>query len=333
MEDVRAATGTSGLKVASLFAGAGGSSLGYRLAGFSVAFANEFYSKAADVYELNKSAETVLDRRSINGVAFDGETKVNEPVKGSDILKAAGGSLDVLDGSPPCQDFSTAGKRDLDGARAGLYYEAIRLLGEVRPRAFAFENVTGLVKGESLTKHYRPIKQQLRDLGYRIAGRTIDASWLGVPQARERVVLIGFREDEGIDPSDAFPKPAAERTVMRDALPKVARIVRPVRDSGKVSNLHWREEETWPAHRPCATLTKNGLGQSGAGSIYAEEFDGTRRRLTLDELKALSSFPRDFRLPAKIGFGTVWGTMGNSVPPLMAKAWASGIRDALESGS
>jgi DNA (cytosine-5)-methyltransferase 1 len=253
---------------------------------------------------------------------------VNEPVRGREILDAAGGALDVLDGSPPCQDFSTAGKRDLDGARARLYYEAIRLVGECRPRAFAFENVTGLVKGESLTRHYRPIKRMLRDLGYRVAGRTIDASWLGVPQARERVVLIGFREEEGVDPAHAFPTPEPERTVMKDALPKLARIVRPPRD-GKVSNLHWREEETWPAHRPCGTLTKNGIGQTDAGSVYAEELDGTRRRLTVAELKALSSFPPDFRLPPKIGFGTVWGTMGNSVPPLMARAWAAGIRDAL----
>ncbi len=261
---------------------------------------------------------------------MDGETKVNEPVKGKDILKAVGGSLDLLDGSPPCQDFSTAGKRDLDGARAGLYYEAIRLVREVRPRAFCFENVTGLVKGESLTKHYRPIKTMLGDLGYRVAGRTLDASWLGVPQARERVVLIGFREDEGVDPANAFPVPAKERTVMRDALPRVARIVRPVRDSGKVEHLHWREEKSIAVpHRPAPTLLAKGFGVTDWSSVRVEEADGDRRRPTVAELKALSSFPRDFRLPTGTTLERAWKVFGNSVPPLMAYAWAARVRDAL----
>jgi DNA (cytosine-5)-methyltransferase 1 len=312
MNAVRRATGKNGLNVASLFAGAGGSSIGYRLAGFRVAYANELNAVAAEAYELNKAPTTALDRRDV------------QDVTGADVLAAAGGSLDVLDGSPPCQDFSTAGKRDLDGDNANLYYEFVRLVGETRPRAFCAENVTGLVKGEARYKHFRPILALLRKQGYAVASRVLNASRLGVPQARERVIVIGFRDDEDADPADAFPKPMAT-TVMRDALPNISRLVREA-VPGTAAQLHWRDMQSWHSSFPAPTLLKSGIGQTSVGWIKAEDSGtGEVRPLTIDELKALSSFPRDFRLPKGIRYDKAWGLFGNSVPPLMARSWAERV--------
>ena len=135
-------------KAISLFSGCGGSSLGYKLAGFKVLLANEFIDIAADTYQANFSDTIVLrdDIRKLTGkIILD---KVNLKV----------GELDLLDGSPPCQSFSTAGKREEKWGKVVKYsetmqrtddllFEYARILKEIQPKTFVCENVKGLVLG------------------------------------------------------------------------------------------------------------------------------------------------------------------------------------------
>ena len=123
--------------VISTFAGCGGSSLGYRMAGYRELLAVEWDPVATESFRAN-----------FPGVPVH-EGDIAE-LTGEECMRLAGigpGELDVLDGSPPCQGFSTAGRRKLHDPRNGLFREFARLLGEIRPRAFVMENVTGLVKG------------------------------------------------------------------------------------------------------------------------------------------------------------------------------------------
>ena len=301
MDEVRAAP-WNGLRAASLFAGAGGSSLGYRMAGWRVVYANEMDDHACDTYERNRAEYTVLDRRSINGLDAE-RNVVGEPVRGEDILAAVradgGDELDLLDGSPPCQDFSLAGRRDMSGPNARLYYEAVRLVGEARPRAFAFENVKGMGQGRAVG-HMVRIVDALKAEGYRVRRGVLDFSRLGVPQARERLLVIGFREDTGIDPALGFPTLRRRRTTVNDALPHVGHFA------------------------PAPTLTKGGFDERLDGWTVS---GGVRRALTPDELRRISSFPDDFAME---GSDTdKRNRLGNSVPPLAARAWGERIRDAL----
>lgn len=215
MEEI-AAVPWNGYRVATLFAGCGGSSLGYRMAGFHVVYANEFVEHAAETYRANARPGTLVDLRDIRDV------------KGTEILEhVRGGELDVLDGSPPCQPFSTSGARDRTWGlerqygdhvqRADdLFYEYARLVEECRPRVFVAENVTGLVKGTA-KGYFKLIHARLRGAGYRVQARVVDAQWLGVPQARQRVIFVGVRDDLGQDPR--FPLPLPYRYSMADALP------------------------------------------------------------------------------------------------------------------
>lgn len=208
------ATAWNGLTVASTFAGAGGSCTGYRMAGFRIAWANEFEPTAAACYRANHPG-TVLDVRSIR------------EVRGQDILDAVG-PVDVLDGSPPCQSFSMAGQRSdgwgkvmahADGTTQrsdDLFFEYGRLLGELRPRAFVAENVKGLVIG-SAKGMFKEIMAMLADQGYVVRARLLDAQWLGVPQHRERVIIVGTRDDLGLEP--VYPLPLPWRYSMMDACP------------------------------------------------------------------------------------------------------------------
>jgi DNA (cytosine-5)-methyltransferase 1 len=208
----------NGLTVASTFAGGGGSSTGYRMAGYKVVWANELTQSARDSYAANMAPGTILDGRDIR------------TVQAADILAATGlaaGELDVFDGSPPCVSFSTAGKREKGWGRVttshdatqrqdDLFYEYARLLQGLQPRAFIAENVSGLIKGTA-KGYFLEILRALRACGYRVEAKLLDAQWLGVPQMRQRLIFQGIRAD--IDAMPAWPVPLAYRYTVRDALP------------------------------------------------------------------------------------------------------------------
>ena len=107
------------------------------------------------------------------------------------------GELDVLDGSPPCQGFSTAGKRDFGDDRNQLFREYVRLLRGLRPKVFVMENVSGMVKG-IMKLIFADIMRELKASGYIVSARLLNAMYFNVPQSRERMIFIGVRDDLGI---------------------------------------------------------------------------------------------------------------------------------------
>lgn len=202
--------------VVSLFAGSGGSSLGYRLAGFRVLFANEFVEAAASCYEANKSDTTVVDRSDVRELSAE------------DILNAIHldvGQLDLLDGSPPCSSFSSVGARAKNWGKTkpysdrlqrtdDLFWEYARLLDGLKPRYFVAENVVGMTRGMS-KGHLKSIVARMSASGYRVQARVLDAQFLGVPQRRRRVILLGTRADQ----RDArYPESDVSRRSVADAL-------------------------------------------------------------------------------------------------------------------
>ena len=124
--------------------------------------------------------------------------------------------LDVLDGSPPCQGFSTAGKRVLDDPRNDLFREFVRLLRGLQPRAFVMENVSGMVKGK-MKLAFAEILRELKTSGYQVKARLLNAMYFGVPQSRQRMIFVGVRNDTWIEPS--YPKAANTPISARQAMP------------------------------------------------------------------------------------------------------------------
>ena len=240
------------VSVASVFCGCGGSSLGYARAGLRVAYALDIDPAACAAYALNHA-----------GTALDvGDTRLLTAEILTERSGLPAGEL-VLDFSSPCGDFSTNGPLDASGLRAALHWEVPRLVGEALPRAFVSENVTGLATiGRMRTRHFQPVLAELRGLGYRVAAKTLRAEWLGVPQTRARVVVVGLRGDVRCDPTDAFPEPTARPAAIGDALPDASRIVAlPALHYGR-----WRPERTWPASGPGPTLTTAGAARRGRDS-------------------------------------------------------------------
>lgn len=178
--------------VVSLFAGCGGSSTGYDLDGCRVLAMVEWEQNAVETYRLNHP-DTVIFHQDI------------QTVTGEDLLNAIGlgvGELDILDGSPPCQGFSTAGKRIIEDPRNQLFKDYVRLLQELQPKVFVMENVSGLIKGK-MKPVFVEILTTLKQCGYQVKARLLNTQYYEVPQKRKRVIFIGVRNDLDIEPT--FP--------------------------------------------------------------------------------------------------------------------------------
>lgn len=165
--------------VVDLFAGVGGLSYGFsRNDRFEIILANEMQKDIAKAYTLNHPSVNMLQ----------GDIKdLSE-----DILRQAIGNrtVDVVVGGPPCQSYSTLGKRQMD-ARANLFMEYKRVLCILHPRAFLFENVKGILSMDkgALFEH---VRKEFEDIGYSLQYKILNAVDYGVPQLRERVILVGF---------------------------------------------------------------------------------------------------------------------------------------------
>lgn len=327
----------NGFRVAGTFSGAGGSTCGYRMAGFRVMYANEFIPAAYQTYRKNHPS-SVVDPRDIR------------QVRPADVCEAAGvrpGELDLLDGSPPCAAFSTAGKRERGWGQVkrysdtyqrvdDLFFEYARLLEGIQPKTFVAENVSGLVKGTA-KGYFKAILQRLRACGYQVEARLLNSVWLGVPQARERIIFVGVRNDLGIAP--AFPDPLPYTYTVRDAFDGAPEgrkhFIKPglktlflyyhTAPGDSMSEAHGRyygNAATWHSHvrlswdKPSPTVL-----QAKAQIYHPEE----ARPLTIPEVKRVCSFPDDYVLTGS--YGQQWERCGRSVPPVMMSHIAAAIRD------
>lgn len=248
----------NGFNAISSFSGCGGSSLGYKLAGFKVLWANEFIPAAQDTYRANHPG-TILDTRDIRQI---------QPQEILDAIGMQPGELDLFDGSPPCASFSTAGKREAGWGKVkqysdtkqrtdDLFFEYTRLLQGIQPKVFVAENVSGLVKGTA-KGYFLEILAALKDCGYNVKSRLLDAQWLGVPQMRQRIIFVGVRNDLGLEP--VHPKPLGYRYSVRDALPWIETVVANRRTSAFHGDYFYQ-----PVNAPIATITASGIASDVAG--------------------------------------------------------------------
>lgn len=176
-----------------LFAGAGGFSLGMKMAGFKILAAVEKDKWAAETYRYNHK-DTIMVEEDIQKITPD---RLLETVN----LKK--GELDILFGSPPCQGFSTISKsRSLDNPNSKLMQEFIRMTEGIQPRIFYIENVPGLFAYKDF---FIFLMETLEKCGYAVRCLMMDAVSYGVPQTRRRIFIQGTRNDLGILPQ--FPPP------------------------------------------------------------------------------------------------------------------------------
>lgn len=308
--------------VISTFAGGGGSLTGYMMAGFNDLLAVEWDDNAVQTLRLNWPHLDI----------YHGDIA---KLSVEEVLRRTGlqvGELDILDGSPPCQGFSTAGKRMMDDPRNQLFREYVRLLRGLRPKVFVMENVSGMVKGK-MKLVFVEILKELKASGYRVSARLLNAKYFHVPQSRERMIFIGVRDDLGIEPSHPRAE-SGEITVGKvingraEYIPapalhgKFGDLSKRLKQGQNISNItgtYGHGNQRISMSKPSPTIVKTAMFGSPKMMHPTED-----RGLSVGEAARLGSFPDLYKF---IGdYETAWQRIGNSVPPLMIEAIARHIR-------
>ena len=294
--------------VLDLFAGCGGLSLGFEAAGYKT-IGYECVDVAVDTYNKNLSGTCTCDMLSVG---------YNYP----DIE-----SIDIIIGGPPCQPFSRIGnQKGIDDARDGfpIFIDAVRRL---QPKVFLFENVQNILGRHKW--YFDLILKELRELGYIVEYRVLNAVDYGVPQNRERVITVGHKS------SFSFPKRELHKTTVGDAIGDT------MYDSDESNHFLTPEQDRYiqvyeakshcinprdlHADKPARTLTCRNLAGATSDMHRVKLPDGRRRRITQREAARLQSFPDWFEF---CGNETRQFTqIGNAVPPLLSYKLALAVKD------
>ena len=306
-----------------LFAGAGGLALGLEQAGICTVEYVEFEKACCETLKTNRPEWNVIcdDIHNVDFTEYSGQ-------------------IDIVTGGFPCQAFSYAGKKlGFEDTRGTLFHEFARCVQQVRPKMFLAENVRGLVshdKGRTL----QTIIEVLKSLGYSIQYKILNAAYYGVGQKRERIVIIGIRDDLPIDFS--FPIPDEKMTTLRQVLKDC-----PASPGEEYSEKKRKVLELVPAGGCWVDLpedvAKNYMGKSyysGGGSrVMARRISWDEPCLTLTcspsqkqterchpeetrpftvrEYARIQSFPDDWKFCG--GIGDQYKQIGNAVPVEMAR--------------
>lgn len=327
--------------VISTFAGCGGSSLGYSIAGFNELLAVEWDNNAVETFKLNFPGIPV----------YHGDIA---KLSVEEVLKITGlkpSELDVLDGSPPCQGFSTAGKRCLDDDRNQLFREYVRLLRGLQPKVFVMENVSGMVKGK-MKLVFAEIMRELKASGYNVSARLMNAMYFNVPQSRQRMIFIGVRSDLNIKPSHptAATHPISVSTAVQNVenityAPKNERVnncaifISPGKNASNSLTIS-QIRKFWPSleskikrrsfenrmrrtlpNKPHPVIGKQFIQCNAEAYLHFNE----NRYFTIEELKRIASFPDEFSFVGT--YELQHARIGNCVPPLFMAAIAEHIKN------
>lgn len=317
------------LKVASLFCGCGGTDVGlqgafdflgkhYESNGIEIVYANDIDDNACAIFEKNFGIKP--DNRDIRTVA-----SVELP------------EFDILTGGFPCQSFSIVAQNPprlgIKDDRGKLFFEMCRILRERKPKCFIAENVKGILTANKKAA-FPLILQEFENSGYDVKYTVLNAAAYGVPQKRERVLIVGFRKDLQINFS--FPEPVISEEGQYEPLQSVIeadvpekyffseKAVAGMMKNRESMNKGRAQDVTKPCNTVGAHLAKVSLNSTDP-VLYSE---GRYRRFTPREVARIQSFPENFEL---IGSeGAQYRALGNAIPPVMFWYVARRVREILE---
>lgn len=272
-------------KIMDLFAGVGGLSYGFsKLPEFEIVAANEIEKDIAVAYTLNHPGVTMMTC-DINNLT---EETLGEALKGQQI--------DIIVGGPPCQSYSTLGKRQMDD-RANLFMQYKRVLNILKPKAFIFENVVGILSMDR-GKLFKQIQAEFEEIGYTLKHKVLNAVDFGVPQQRERVILVGFRGDNNFEyPEPTHGEGLKPHVTLRQSIGDL-----PVLKSGQSSNRYAYQPDNDFLHFVRATakeLTEHSAPKNGDHLIRIME--------ALKDGQCKDDLPEDIR--PKSGYGNTYAKL------------------------
>lgn len=322
-----------------LFAGAGGLALGLEKAGFHSHGFVEIDKYAADTLRLNRPNWNVIENDII---------KVAD--KGIENYFNSNMDIDLVSGGYPCQAFSYAGRKlGLEDVRGTMFYYFAQIVNELMPKVFLAENVRGLISHDD-GKTIKTMVDIFENLGYKVQWHIVKANDYNVAQKRERVIIIGIRNDLSL--VYKLPKPFEYKPVLRDALKNVPKSIGAKYPPKKKKVLelvppggYWRDLPIEIAKEYMGKSYYSGGGRTGmARKISWDEPSLTLtcspaqkqterchpdevRPFTVREYARIQSFPDDWEFTGSIG--QQYKQIGNAVPVELAKAVGLSLIDML----
>lgn len=294
----------------SLFCGAGGLDYGFQSAGINVIWANDYDPDACATHLKQCNSEVVC----------------------GDISEISNSSIpdaDIILGGFPCQGFSQGGARRLDDPRNKLYVQYLRIINAKKPKIFFGENVKGLLTiGEGTV--YKSIINDFSDCGYRIYSFLVNAKNYGVPQDRERIIIVGVRND-----MDGFliDKPTTQHpSVIKDVIAQGATVnINDVcQDSYSSRYMSRNRKRGWDeASYTIPAMAKQVPLYPGSPDMIKIDRDhwsfgvGYTRRLSWRECAAIQTFPQSQEFSGNLT--SKYRQIGNAVPCKLAEAFAKQI--------
>ena len=296
------------MKIVDLFCGCGGLSLGFQNAGFEIVAAYDKWQAALSVYQKNFEHECkMLDLSNVEDCVAEIESK----------------HPDMIIGGPPCQDFSSAGKRDEDNGRGDLTVNYAQIINRIRPKWFVMENVERITK----TKKLIDAKKIFKEAGYGLSWQVLDASKCGVPQKRKRFFMIGKLHEQ-----DDFMVP-----FLQSGLSKTSMKIREYFGDALGVEYYYRHPRSY-ARRGIFSIdepspTVRGVNRPMPKGYEIHDNDPIKskegiRALTTIERSYIQTFPKTFKFE---GSKTELEQMiGNAVPVKLAEYVATSIKKYLE---
>lgn len=305
------------LKVASLFCGCGGTDVGL-LGGFE--FLGQFYPK--------NDVEIVYANDIDDGACKLFELNFGLTPDNRDIREVGSSELpdfDILTGGFPCQSFSIIAQNPkrlgVKDERGKLFFEMCRILKDRQPKCFIAENVKGILSANK-RQAFPLIIEEFEKSGYKVAYKLLNSADFGVPQKRERVIIIGFRNDldidfefpDGVIPSEEDYIPLSR--VIEDTVPEKyffsERAVQGMLRRRETMNKGRAQDITKPCNTVGAHLAKVSLNSTDP--VLFE--NGRYRRFTPREVARIQSFPEEFLLE-ETSETSQYRALGNAIPPVM----------------
>lgn len=300
-------------KFIDLFAGIGGIRLGFESVGGNCVFSSEFDENACKTYEANFGEHPSGDITKIEA---------------KDIP-----DFDILLGGFPCQAFSIIGKKEgFENETCGtLFFEIERILKEKMPKAFMLENVRNLTAHDN-GKTFKVIREHLEALGYNVYAKVLNALDYGVPQKRERIIIVGFKENILFSFPD--PVPLTQRKKLKDILEDEVDEKYFVKERIRESRLMRLKDPNYPKpyishENKAGSVTPHPYSsclRAGASANYILIND--ERRPTEREMLRLQGFPDTFKIV--VSYGHIKHQTGNSVAVPVIKAVARQMIQALK---
>ena len=349
--------------VVDLFAGVGGLSFGFaENPNYHIVMANEIEKDISIAYTLNHPEVNMINC-DINDLTKD---RIREATNGEKI--------DIVVGGPPCQSYSTVGKRQMDD-RANLFMQYKRVLQIIQPKAFVFENVTGILSMDK-GRLFEKVQAEFSEIGYDLKYKVLDAVDYGVPQHRERVILVGFKGNNPFEyPEPSHGEGKKPYVTLKDAIgdlpvlksgqsatnyaresdneflqfvrgsleavsehqapkngPHLIKIMETLKDGQSKDDL---PEEIRPKsgygntyaklwwEKPSTTITRNFACPSSSRCIHPRD----SRAMSIREVARLQGFPDSYKFYGSDGMKRL--EIGNAVPPLLSRAIAQSMLEAM----